>query len=88
MIEDSKEYWPRVEDTNIINLKSIKNRSTLLQLLHFLIKYIIEKKTRTKYEINKIMSIQSKDFHAHVCQNSRDSTAVSLLITFFLEAIT
>ena len=26
-----------------------------------------------KYEINKIMSIQSKDFH--VCQKSRDSTA-------------
>ena len=29
------------------------------------------------------MSIQSKDFH--VCQKSRDSTAVSLLIIFFLE---
>ena len=36
--------------------------------------------------INKIMSIQSKDFH--VCQKRRDSTAVSLLIIFFLEAKT
>ena len=52
--------------------------------MHFFIKYIDEKKTQTKYEINKIMSIQSKDFY--VCQKSRDSTAVSLLIIFFLEA--
>ena len=71
MIEDSKEYWLRVEDTHII----MSEKSTLLQLLHFFIKYINEKKTHniTKYELNKIMSIQSKD--SSVCQKSRDSTA-------------
>ena len=42
----------------------------------------MKKKTQTKYEINKIMSIQSKDFH--VCQKCRDSTANHI----FLEAKT
>ena len=42
-------------------------------VIAFLHKYINDKRNTTKYEIKKVMSIQSKD--VHVCQKSRDSTA-------------
>ena len=51
----------------------MKNKDYTAAVIAFLHKIYTYKKNITKYEINKIMSIQSKDFR--VCQKSRDSTA-------------
>ena len=70
-----------IEDTHIIKLKIKKNKGTLVQLLHFFIKYINErKKTYNKnMNLNKIMSIQSKD--SHVCQKSLPLDLETTLLT-------
>ena len=69
MIEDSKDYWLRVEDTHII--MSEKNKvytAAVIAFLHKIYSLNEKKHNITKYEINEIMSIQSKD--SHVCQKS------------------
>ena len=52
MIEDSKEYLLRVEDTRHYpynnELKSIKNKFYTAAVMHFFISYINEKKNNNK----------------------------------------
>ena len=83
MIADSKEYWLRVEDTHIIELKSIKNKVYTAAVIAFLHKiYKWEKKNTTKYEIKKSCPFSLKMF-MYVKR-----VEIALLIIFFQEAKT
>ena len=51
MIADSKEYWLRVEDTHIIELKSIKNKvytAAVIAFLHKIYKWGKKKQQNMK----------------------------------------
>ena len=82
MIADSKEYWLRVEDTHIIELKSIKNKVYTTAVIAFLHKIYKWEKNTTKYEIKKSCPFSLKMF-MYVKR-----VEIALLIIFFQEAKT